>query len=84
MRSDSICFNEMDRSKLIAFFDIQILSSDVQSQRAHTICLRNRLLSYLKKKLICQWSKRMYLCGFVPLSVWMSVAGANKVEGTMS
>ena len=26
----------------------------------------------------------MYLCGFVPLSVWMSVAGANKVEGTMS
>ena len=31
-----------------------------------------------------QWSKRMYLCGFVALSVWMCVPGANKVEGTMS
>ena len=26
----------------------------------------------------------MYLCGFVALRVRMSVAGANKVEGTMS
>ena len=26
----------------------------------------------------------MYLCGFVALSVRMCVAGANKVEGTMS
>ena len=26
----------------------------------------------------------MYLCGFVALSVWMCVAGANQVEGTMS
>ena len=25
----------------------------------------------------------MYLCGFVGLFVWMCVAGANKVEGTM-
>ena len=29
-------------------------------------------------------SERMYLCGFVALSVWICVAGANKVEGTMS
>ena len=26
----------------------------------------------------------MYLCGFVALSFWMCVPGANKVEGTMS
>ena len=26
----------------------------------------------------------MYLCGFVALYVWMFVARANKVEGTMS
>ena len=26
----------------------------------------------------------MYLCGFVALSVRMCVAGANKVDGTMS
>ena len=31
-----------------------------------------------------QWFKRMYLCGFVSLCARMSVAGANKVEGTMS
>ena len=33
---------------------------------------------------VCQWSERMYLCGFVALYVRMSVARANKVEGTMS
>ena len=37
-----------------------------------------------KKKLICQWCERMYLCGFVAFSVRMCVAEANKVEGTMS
>ena len=29
-------------------------------------------------------SERMYLCDFVVLFVWICVAGANKVEGTMS
>ena len=38
----------------------------------------------LKKQLICQWCERMYLCGFVALYVRMFVAGAKKVEGTMS
>ena len=33
---------------------------------------------------ICQWCERMYLCDFVALSVRMCVAGANKVEGTIS
>ena len=33
---------------------------------------------------MCQWSKLMYHYGFVALSVRMCVAGANKVEGTMS
>ena len=33
---------------------------------------------------LCQWFERMYLCGFVALYVRMFVAGANKVEGTMS
>ena len=32
----------------------------------------------------CEWCERMYLCGFVAFSVRMCVAGANKVEGTMS
>ena len=31
-----------------------------------------------------QWCEHMYLCGFVALYVRMFVAGANKVEGTMS
>ena len=41
------------------------------------------LLSYFEKNrvYICQWFKHMI---FVALSVRMSVAGANKVEGTMS
>ena len=46
-------------------------------------CLGGILVSK-KKKLICQWCERMYLCGFVALSVRMCVAGASKVEGTMS
>ena len=33
---------------------------------------------------LCQWVERMYLCGFVALYVRMFVAGANKVEDTMS
>ena len=33
---------------------------------------------------MCQWSKLMYHYGFVALSVRMCVAGANKVEGSMS
>ena len=33
---------------------------------------------------MCQSCERMYLCGFVALYVRMFVAGANKVEGTMS
>ena len=36
------------------------------------------------KQLICQWYEGMYLRGFVAMHVWMLVAGANKVEGTMS
>ena len=41
-------------------------------------------LHVLKKWLICQWCERMYLCGFVALSVQMCVARANKLKGTMS
>ena len=42
-------------------------------------------LSYFekKKKLIWQWFKRMHLCAFVSLCARMSVAWANKAEGTM-
>ena len=43
-------------------------------------------LSYFEKiaHMSVVWCKRMYLCGFVALYVGMSVARANKVEGTMS
>ena len=34
--------------------------------------------------LVCSWYERVYLCGFVALSIRMCVAGANKFEGTMS
>ena len=33
---------------------------------------------------LCQWCERMYFCGVLALYVRMFVAGANKVEGTMS
>ena len=43
------------------------------------------LLSYFEKIAhICQWFERMNLRGCVTLCVRMCVAGANKVEGTMS
>ena len=41
-------------------------------------------LSHMSYNVICQWCKRMYLCGFVTLYVGMFVARANKVDGTMS
>ena len=48
VRSDSICCNEMDGWKLITLFDIQILSSDIQTQGAHIICLCKGLSFYSK------------------------------------
>ena len=45
------------------------------------------LLKFFEKnssKDICQWSERMYLCGFVALCFRMCVAGTNKVEDTIS
>ena len=33
---------------------------------------------------VCQWCERMYLCGFVALSVRLCVVGDNKVEGIMT
>ena len=33
---------------------------------------------------MCQWFQRIYLSGFVAFCIQISVAGANKVEGTMS
>ena len=51
MKSDSICFNEMDGWKFIALFDIQILSIDMQTQGAHIFCLCNRFLFYSKRTL---------------------------------
>ena len=48
MRSDFICFKEMDGWKLITLFDIQILSG-WHTQCAHIICLCNRLLFYSKR-----------------------------------
>ena len=51
MRSDSICFNEMDGWKFITLSDIQILSIDVRTQGAHIFCLCNRFLFYSKRTL---------------------------------
>ena len=43
------------------------------------------LSSYFEKIAhIRQWFQRIYLRGFVALCIQISVAGANKVEGTMS
>ena len=42
------------------------------------------LLNFFEKIAHMSGSERMYLSGFVALCVRMSVAGTNKVEGTMS
>ena len=62
---------------LINYSHYIILTNSLLLRKVHLTCRSYALM------FICQWSKRMYLCGFVAFSVLMSVAGDNKVEGPL-